>query len=424
LIPSLSRTRLTSPRLFLIVAPLTLVIGLLCALLVAELTMSPPGEELLSLAAYLSLTGALAVLVGWLLAGSRGVWRFGLRGKTFLGSMTGGFLGLLNTFLIARLMFVSTSHDLWVLAAAISFSVAVMTVFGLMVAASVAERVDLIGAAVRSLAGEEGQPHPARPATDEVARLARDVERLSAKLRAADLERARVEAERRDLTAAVSHDLRTPVASVRAMAEALAAGVLESEADERNYVELIQREADRLSRMIDDLFDLAQLDAGALRLDQRYLPLEEIVADVLEGMQPQAREKGVRLALGIVEPGIPDVFVDGGCIERVVANLLRNAIEHTPHGGLVEVCLRREPSWVVLTVSDSGEGLDEEHLKEIWQRFYRADKSRPRQRAGGDGAGLGLSIVRGFVEAHAGTVEAASKPGGGAAFTVRLPPSP
>jgi signal transduction histidine kinase len=141
------------------------------------------------------------------------------------------------------------------------------------------------------------------------------------------------------MTAGISHDLRTPVASVQAMAEALSAGVLDSEADRRRYLDLMQREIERLSRMIDDLFDLAQLDAGAFKLDLKVLPIEEIIADVVCGMAPQAREKGVKLEFN----------VEGQAMlphsrrrphRRVVANLIPSAIEHTPAGGRIELTLR------------------------------------------------------------------------------------
>lgn len=422
LIPEISpRSRAAPPAWALGGALLTLALGLVAALLVAQVTLAPPRDELVTLAAYLSLTGSAAALIGWfILANERVALRLGLRGKAFLGSAIGGILGLLNVMVIARLMFVSTSHDLLVLAAAVAFSVALMTVFAIFVAASVAERVGLIAGAVRSLANQQTEAGgPGR--ADEIASLARDVELLSSRLNAAEVERQRVDQERRNLTAAVSHDLRTPVASVRAMAEALSAGVLEEETDRRRYVEQIQREMERLSRMIDDLFDLAQLDAGVLQLDLKALQVEEIVADVLGGMQPQARKKGVSLTFTQSQQELPCSLVDGARMERVVANLVRNAIEHTPEGGSIEATLHPDGDWLTLSVRDTGSGFDEAHVDLVWQRFYRVDSARGRRGSAGDGAGLGLSIVRGFVEAHGGSVAATSAPGQGSVFTVRLP---
>jgi two-component system sensor histidine kinase BaeS len=172
--------------------------------------------------------------------------------------------------------------------------------------------------------------------------------------------------------------------------------------------------------MIDDLFELAQLDAGALRLERRPVALQEVAAEVVDAMQAQARRQGVALRLQ-PEGGAPEVPLDGARLERALANLVRNALEHTPSGGRVDVAVFAENGVVGVRVQDGGEGIAANDLPRIWERFYRAEKSRRRSSSGADGAGLGLAIVKGIVEAHGGTVEAASAPGSGATFTVRLP---
>jgi signal transduction histidine kinase len=396
-----------------------LALGLVTALLIAELTMSPPQDELLSLAGYLALTGAAAILFQWVLLNWGPVSRhLGLRNKAFAGSAIGGLLGLLNVLIIAQQMFISTAHDLWVLAASIAFSVAVMTSFSLFVATSVASRVEAIRQAVRSLASEPTGTAMSEE-RDEIDRLQDEIDHLAERLQAAELERQHVEEERKLLTASVSHDLRTPVASIQAIAEALASGVLRTEEERESYVKLLQKEIERIGRMIEDLFDLAQLDTGALRLDRRDLPLEDIVGDVVEGMRPQARQRRLDVKFRAGQ-GLRNVSIDGGLMARAVANLVRNSIEHTPAGGEIVLDLRREGSWLRLTVSDTGNGFEEAESQRIWERFYRADKARSRN-ASGDGAGLGLAIVKGFTEAHGGRVEAASSPGAGATFRLWLP---
>ena len=175
-----------------------------------------------------------------------------------------------------------------------------------------------------------------------------------------------------------------------------------------------------MSRLIDDLFELAQIDAGALTLDKRPVALQEIAADVVDAMQAQAGQAGVTLALD-VSAATPLVLLDGARMERVTANLVRNALKHTPSGGRVEVRVFAEDGVVAVRVEDSGEGIEASDLERIWDRFYRVDKSRRRGAGAADGAGLGLAIVRGIVEAHGGTVEVAPKRDQGAAFTARLP---
>jgi signal transduction histidine kinase len=376
---------------------------------------------MLSLAAYLCVSGSIAGVAGWVALNSDWASRhLGLRGKAIAGSSIAGLAGLLNVFIIARLMFVSTSHDLYVLAAAVGFSTVLTMALSLHVGASIAQRVGLISEAVRALATGAQAPDLGQSAVDEVARLAADVETLSARLATTERERARLDQQRIDLTAAISHDLRTPLASVRAMAEALAEGVVDDEGERKRYYALMGREVERLDRMIGDLFDLAQLDAGALRLEKRLLPLHEIVAEVVEGMKPQAVRQGIDLRFECGGTAMPDVALDGARFERSVANLIRNAIEHTPPGGSIVSTVTAEPGWVVLRVSDTGEGFEAPDAAQVWDRFYRGNKARSRSQ-GSDGAGLGLSIVRGFVEAHGGKVECDSVPGRGATFTLRLP---
>ncbi len=400
---------------------LALILAIGAALLLAQLLMTPPGNELRDLAAYLTLSGVATLGAGWLaLRAADRVVGLSIQTKTLLSAIIGSGVALLNVFIVAQLMFVSTSHDLKLLVALIVFSAVVTIFFSLWVASAIVSRVTTVTAAVRSLAAREYGTRVAVEGRDEVAQLANDVNTLAERLQGAEEQRAALERERQELTAAVSHDLRTPLASVRAMVEALDDHLVEDPAEIERYYEAIRREIERLSRMIDDLFELAQMDAGALRLDRRSVALHEIAAEVVDAMQAQARRNDVSVSLR-VEGSPPAISVDGARIEQVVANLLRNALEHTPAGGRIDVDILTDDGWVELRVSDSGDGIEEADLPHIWDRFYRAEKSRKRESKAADGAGLGLAIVRGIVEAHSGFVEASSSVGSGAVFTVRLP---
>lgn len=398
---------------------LTLAIG--AALLLMQLLMSPPAGDLRSMAGYLTLSGAATMGAGWLvLRALDRVLALSIRLKAFLSAAIGGAVALLNVMIVAELMFVSTSHDLKVLIALIGFSAVVTACFSLWVASTVAARIELVAAGIRALAAGDYGARVGVAGRDDVALLAGDVNRLAGRLQAVEAERAALDRERHELTAAISHDLRTPLASVRAMVEALDDHVVEDAAEIDRYYATMRRQIDRLDQMIDDLFELARLDAGALELERHPVALQEVAADVVDAMQAQARRAGVALSL-YVDGTPPELALDGARIERVAANLLRNALEHTPAGGRVDVSVFSDDGHVGLRVSDSGEGIEPADLAQIWGRFYRAEKSRRRTSGDMDGAGLGLAIVRGFVEAHGGSVEAESAPGEGATFTVRLP---
>ncbi|MGP8001848.1 MAG: sensor histidine kinase [Streptosporangiaceae bacterium] len=255
------------------------------------------------------------------------------------------------------------------------------------------------------------------------ARLAVEFETLSDELAAAHekiaesrtRERA-LEASRRELVAWVSHDLRTPLAGLRAMAEALEDGVVVDFETVTTYHTQIRREADRLSAMIDDLFELARIHAGALRLSRRLVGLDDLVAEALASTEPLARAKGVRLRGSSVR-GLP-VLVDADEFGRALRNLVTNAIRHTPSEGLVEVQGDVHRGMACVSVVDACGGIPEEALPRVFDVAFRAETART---PGPDNnAGLGLSIARGIVEAHAGQI-AVQNMARGCQFVIRLP---
>jgi two-component system sensor histidine kinase BaeS len=181
----------------------------------------------------------------------------------------------------------------------------------------------------------------------------------------------------------------------------------------------MRRQIERLDGMIDDLLELAQIDAGAMRLERAPVALAEIIAEIADAMQAQAGRAGVELRTSI-EAAIAPIDVDGGRIERAIGNLIRNAIDHTPRGGRVEVTLALDAGHAVVSVRDTGVGIDTHDLPHIWTRFYRADRSRQRANGAG-GAGLGLAITRGIIESHGGSVSVESTLAAGSIFTARVP---
>ena len=225
-----------------------------------------------------------------------------------------------------------------------------------------------------------------------------------------------LEASRRELVAWVSHDLRTPLAGLRAMAEALEDQVVIDPREVSQYHTQIRREVDRLTLMIDDLFELSRIHAGALRLSRRMVGLEDLVAEVVASAEPVARSKGVRLT-GAAVRGMP-VFIDSAEMGRALRNLVTNAIRHTPSDGVVDVLAEVQSGMACVSVSDACGGIPPGDLPRVFDVAFRGESARtpgPQE-----GAGLGLSIARGIVEAHSGQI-AVRNAGPGCQFLIRLP---
>ena len=253
----------------------------------------------------------------------------------------------------------------------------------------------------------------------EVAAVARAFNDMVAQRPRAARKRQEVEQLRRDLIAWAGHDLRTPLASVRAVVEALADGVVEDPATTQRYLRTAQRDIRSLSLLIDDLFELSQLDAGGLQLSRQPNSMADLISDTIESFSAMAQAAGVTVA-GRAEPGVDPVTMDGQKIGRVLANLVGNAIQHTPTGGSVTIEARTTGVEVRVEVCDTGEGIPAADLPHVFERFYRGEKSRSRATGG---AGLGLAIAKGIVEAHRGRIWAENVAGRGACFTFALPSS-
>ena len=225
-----------------------------------------------------------------------------------------------------------------------------------------------------------------------------------------------LEASRRELVAWVSHDLRTPLAGLRAMAEALEDQVVTDPREVSRYHTQIRLETDRLARMIDDLFQLSKIHAGALRLSPRPVGLEDLIAEVAASTEPVARAKGVRLTGGAA-PGMT-VLIDPAEFGRAVRNLVTNAIRHTPPNGTIELVGAVQAGLACVSVSDACGGIPADDLPRVFEVAFRGESARTPDPTGG--AGLGLSIAQGIVEAHSGKVSVRNT-GPGCQFLITLP---
>jgi signal transduction histidine kinase/CheY-like chemotaxis protein/HAMP domain-containing protein len=228
-------------------------------------------------------------------------------------------------------------------------------------------------------------------------------------------ERARLARVKSDFVATASHELRSPLTSIKGFIELLARSGNLSERD-REFVDVILRSTDRLVDLVNDLLDVTRLEAGKMEVHSRLFHLGEIVRDVATLMRPRLEDKGQRLDVQ-VPPLLPRALADPARVRQIVINLLSNAHQYTDEGGRLSISVREDEDMLAMAVSDTGRGMSSEELEHVFDRFVRRDDAM-------GGTGLGLAIVKSLVELQRGTIEARSEPGSGSTFTVRLPAEP
>ncbi|MEV7422599.1 MULTISPECIES: sensor histidine kinase [unclassified Streptomyces] len=368
-------------------------------------------RDTLLIALYAFLGAAVTGLAGAVVL--RLIRRRSLTASLAVVAAVGVLAMLAGTLAVAWAMFLSP-HDLSVVTTVVAMAAVVSLVTALLLGRWVVARSRELAVAARSF-GDGQFAAPEIPATAELAEVSRELAATSARL-AESRERERaLETSRRELVAWISHDLRTPLAGLRAMSEALEDGVA---ADPDRYLKQIRTEVERLNAMVGDLFELSRIHAGTLPLTPSRMSLYDLVGDALAGADPLARVHGVKLVGGLVEP-VP-VEVDGKEMSRVLGNLLINAIRRTPADGTVAIAAERAAGGdVVLSVTDGCGGIPEEELPRVFDTGWRGTDARTPPA----GAGLGLAIVRGIVEAHRGRATVHNIPGG-CRFEVTLPAVP
>lgn len=266
-------------------------------------------------------------------------------------------------------------------------------------------------------APEPGQTPPAGPRGDEIDQLQGAFHRMAERIVRQIGELRRMDASRRELVAQVSHDLRTPLAHMQGYLDTLQLKEESlSEDERRECLEIALRQTEQLGRLVDELFELAKLDAGTAELRGERISLTELAQDAVQELQLAARDSGIELELDL--PRAPAfVHADPSRIQRVLDNLLDNALRCTPRGGRITVSVRAETDRVTLRVTDTGKGIPPEELPHVFDRFYR----RGEGPSPGGGAGLGLTIAQRIVDLHGGEIHCRSRVGEGTELTVTLP---
>ena len=389
----------------------------IASLAIFNMMMAPPLYELGLMALFLGITAFVSALAGYF------AYRFGWMffSPTLRWSLLGGYalsslLTFFNVWFSAQMMFAS-EHDLLLAIVLLVFASGMAMVLGYFLSSTITERVHLLKNAAEKLAEGDLKTRVPVHGRDEVAMLARTFNQMAEQLEAVDSKQRELEQLRADLIAWVGHDLQTPLASIRAILEALEDGVVDDPKTIKRYLNTAQRDVRSLSALIDDLFQLAQLNAGGIPLDRAKSSLADLISDTLESFSELAARQQVKLE-GSVDTNIDPVTMDTQRIGRVLNNLIGNAIRHTPSGGEVRVHAQRKDLGVEVTVSDTGEGIHKEDLPHIFESFYRGEKSRSRTTGG---AGLGLAISQGIVQAHGIELKVESEAGQGSRFTFNLP---
>jgi len=379
------------------------------------LLMSPPLAEIRLMALFLFFTALVSSAIGY------AAYRLGwltlprtIRWTLLIGYALSALLTFFNVWFSAQLMFAS-KHDLLLAIVLLIFASGMAMALGYFISSALTDRITQVKAAADSLAEGSLDTRVAINGNDEVAALGQAFNQMAARLQAADQKQRELEQARKDLIAWASHDLQTPLASVRAILEALADGMVEDPETIKRYFATAQRDVHSLSSLIDDLFQMAQLDAGGLQLNRAPASLADLVSDTLESFSELASRQNVTLS-GRVDPGIDPITIDTQRVGRVLSNLVGNALRHTSAGGQVTLEARQAGPTVEVTVQDTGEGIRAEDLPHVFERFYRGEKSRSRATGG---AGLGLAIAQGIVRAHGGDIRVENN--GGARFIFTLP---
>jgi signal transduction histidine kinase len=292
--------------------------------------------------------------------------------------------------------------DLKVLAVAAGSATAAV-VCGLLLARWISQSINRVGNASAHLAAGDLSARAPLGGARELAALADSFNAMAASIE-------QLFDARRELVAWASHDLRTPLASMQAMIEAIEDGLATAD----DYLPTLRDQVRTLSALVDDLFELARIDAGALTLELRQLPVSGLVDSAIRLLQPEAAARHVELFARV--EGETTAPVAPEKIERVLYNLVTNALRHTPSDGSVAVNVARRSDEVLVSVEDTGSGLEPEAVSRMFERFWRADRARSQA-----GMGLGLAIARGLVEAHGGRIWAENREEGGARISFTLP---
>ncbi|MBX3082369.1 MAG: HAMP domain-containing histidine kinase [Anaerolineae bacterium] len=399
---------------------LSVLVGVACAMAIVIPILKPPMKDIRDLILFMTTSGGASVLlIYWFSWRGALNWFTSLRWTMLSIIIMPVVLIFANVWMVAQLMYIST-HDLVLTVGLLVFAglIAIVSVF--FISRTLISRISALSEASAKLATGNLETRLAVQGKDEVAGLAKAFNQMATSLQTVDEDKRRMELARRNLVAWISHDLRTPLATIRVMNEAIIDGVAGDAQTVERYTRDMQREIQHLGRLIDDLFELSQLEAGRLQLNYELTSLHDLISDTLGSMKPQADQSHVELE-GKIEGQINMLLLAADKIQRVLYNLIDNAIHFTPPGGKITLLVERTKDRVQISIHNTGSSIAPTDVPHIFKSFYQGEPSRTQTSQQRRGTGLGLAIARGFVEAHGGDIWVSSQPEQGTTFYFTLP---
>ncbi|MCY3779311.1 MAG: ATP-binding protein [Chloroflexi bacterium] len=389
--------------------------------LFSELVMFDlPVGEVQQLIAFMTVTGLMSSLLSFAFY-RLGIleWFRSLRWAIWMVIALLVLMIFLNVWVIARFTFIQ-SHYLTLTSVLLVFAGLSALTIGFFASKTMTDRLSKLHDATQSLARRDFTVRLKISGNDEIAQLADTFNNMAGNLQEVEEQKRQLEQTRRDLTAWVSHDLRTPLTSLRVMIEAILDGVVDDDETVQRYLDSSCAEIEHLSHLIDDLFELAQLDVGHLKLDLQQASIRDLISDTLGSMEAKAKQHGIEL-IGEVSDDVDMILMAPDKIQRVLTNLVDNAIKYADTGLSVTLRAWQNEGEIRIDIHNSGSFIPQDVLPRLFESFYRGEGSRMRDDDGARGTGLGLAIARGFIEAHGGNIWATSVESDGTTFSFTLP---
>ncbi|GAB1421306.1 hypothetical protein MASR2M15_14620 [Anaerolineales bacterium] len=383
------------------------------------LMLNLPGKDLQSLVSFMVITGIITTFMAYILYKLQIIQWFGSLQRSLLLVIVFTILMLLITIWIVSAYTYINQNYLTLTSTMLVFSGLAAISFSFFVSRGITDRLHHLSHAATQLADGHLDVRLDIEGNDEITSLMETFNIMAHNLEILDQQKQAMESNRRDFVAWVSHDLRTPLTSMRVMMEAMADGIITDAETIHRYHDNSLREIEHMSRLIDDLFELAQIDIGHVQIEKELTCIPDLISDTIGSMNPKATQKNLYLE-GSVDKGIDSIEMAPDKIQRVLYNLLENAIAYTPEGQNVRVNASLQDQTILFEVNNTGVVIPPNILPNLFDSFFRGESSRARLN-GDRGTGLGLAIAKGFVEAHQGKIWVESNLQQGTSFFFTLP---